>query len=103
MDTTAPSFLSKLASNLQVSRAAIKSQTSSNFGHIHSLTLELPALECRKKNPVDSVAPSVFDWFFFKLAGKQDRHKISDKFDFGPDWTTHFRVTCPWVPGKFVP
>ena len=30
-----------------------------------------------------------FDRIFVKFAG-QDRHKISDKFDFGPDQTIHF-------------
>ena len=30
-----------------------------------------------------------------KVAGNQDRHKSSDEFDFGPDQTTHFGVTCP--------
>ena len=38
--------------------------------------------------------------FFFyriiiKIAGNQDTHKSSDEFDFGPDQTTHFGVTCP--------
>ena len=32
-----------------------------------------------------------------KVAGNQDRHKSSDEFDFGPDQTTHFGVTCPWM------
>ena len=39
----------------------------------------------------------VFDRIIIKVAGNQDRHKSSDKFDFGPDQTTHFGVTCPWV------
>ena len=33
---------------------------------------------------------------FFKLAGNQDRHKISDEFEFQLDRISHFRVTCPW-------
>ena len=32
-----------------------------------------------------------------KVAGNQNRHKSSDEFDFGPDQTTHFGVTCPLV------
>ena len=32
-----------------------------------------------------------------KIAGNQDRHKSSVEFDFGPNQTTHFGVTCPWV------
>ena len=39
----------------------------------------------------------IFDWIIIKVAGNQDRHKSSDEFDFGPDQTTHFGVTCPWV------
>ena len=32
-----------------------------------------------------------------KVAGNQDRHKSLDEFDFGPDQTTHFGVTYPWM------
>ena len=39
----------------------------------------------------------IFDWIIIKVAGNQDRHKSSVKFDFGPNQTTHFGVTCPWV------
>ena len=35
-----------------------------------------------------------------KVAGNQDRHKSSEEFDFGPDQTTHFGVTCPWIKKK---
>ena len=38
-----------------------------------------------RKNIVDSIAPSVFDRIFFKLAGNQDMHRILDDFDFGSD------------------
>ena len=33
-----------------------------------------------------------------KLADNTDRHKISDEFEFQPDWTIDFGVTCPLVP-----
>ena len=39
----------------------------------------------------------IFDWIFIKVAGNQERHKSSVKFDFGPNQTTHFGVTCLWV------
>ena len=39
----------------------------------------------------------IFDQIIIKVAGNQDRHKSSDEFDFGPDQTTHFGVTCPWM------
>ena len=39
----------------------------------------------------------IFDRIIIKVAGNQDRHKSSDEFDFGPDQTTNFGVTCPWM------
>ena len=39
----------------------------------------------------------IFYWIVTKVGGKQDRHKSSVEFDFGPNQTTHFGVTCPWV------
>ena len=39
----------------------------------------------------------IFDQIIRKVAGNQDRHKSSVEFDFGPDQTIHFGVTCPWV------
>ena len=39
----------------------------------------------------------IFDRIIIKVIGNQDRHKSSDKCDFGPDQTTHFGVTCPWM------
>ena len=37
----------------------------------------------------------IFDRSIIKVAGDQHRHKILDEFDFGPDQTTPFGVTCP--------
>ena len=39
----------------------------------------------------------IFYWIIIKVACKQDKHKSSVEFDFGPNQTTHFGVTCPWV------
>ena len=39
----------------------------------------------------------IFYQIIREVAGNQDRHKSSVEFDFGPDQTTHFGVTCPWV------
>ena len=36
----------------------------------------------------------IFDRIIIKVAGNQDRHKSSVEFDFGPNQTTHFGVTC---------
>ena len=39
----------------------------------------------------------IFDRIIIKVAGNQDRHQSSNKFDFGPDQTTNFGVTCSWM------
>ena len=39
----------------------------------------------------------IFDRIITNVAENQDRHKSSDEFDFGPDKTTHFGDTCPWM------
>ena len=61
----APSFLIG-SSDLQVTRRAIKSRTSSNSGHICLLTLELCALERWKKYCGHDNA-FIFDRIFVKL------------------------------------
>ena len=43
----------------------------------------------------------IFDRIFIKLARNQDRHKISDEFEFQPDQISHFGVTCPCGRIKF--
>ena len=40
---------------------------------------------------------SYFWSVIIKVAGNQDRHKSSVEFHFGPNQTTHFEVTCPWM------
>ena len=80
----------------------MKSRTSLNFGQIGPLTTELAALE-RLKNSIRLImgkcclhaSSFIFDQIIIKVVGNQDRHKSSDKFDFWPDQTTHFGVTCP--------
>ena len=39
----------------------------------------------------------IFYQIIIKVADYQDRHKSLFEFDFGPNLTTHFGVTCPWV------
>ena len=39
----------------------------------------------------------IFYQIIIKVAGYQDRHKSLVEFEFGPNQTTHFGVTCPWV------
>ena len=43
----------------------------------------------------------VFDLILFILAGNEDMHKVSDEFDFRPDWTTDYGVSCPWAFNNF--
>ena len=44
----------------------------------------------------------IIDQIFVKLAGNQDRDKISDKFKLWPDQTSHFGVICPWLLKKAI-
>ena len=37
-----------------------------------------------------------FDLILFILAGNEDMHKISDEFEFRPDRTPDYAVSCPW-------
>ena len=43
----------------------------------------------------------IFDRIFIELAGNQDKHKISDEFEFWPDWIGHLGVMCPWGQFEF--
>ena len=43
----------------------------------------------------------VFDPILLILAGNEDMHKISHEFEFWPDWTTDYGVSCPWASKKF--
>ena len=36
------------------------------------------------------------------LAGNEDMHKISDEFEFRPDQTTDYGVSCPWGLKHFL-
>ena len=38
---------------------------------------------------------------FFILAGNEDINKISDKFEFRPDQTVDYGVSCPWASKKY--
>ena len=81
------------SSNLQVTMTGIKAWTSSNFGRIWLVILELHALERwekkkkkkkkRKRKSCLQLFSVTFDWIFVKLAGNEDRHKSSNEFEFG--------------------
>ena len=91
-------------SYLQVTRTCIKSRTSSNFSQIGPFAMELAALERLKKSHwlimgkcCLQASSFIFDRIIFKVSGNQDRHKSSARFDFGPNKTTQYGVTFPWV------
>ena len=73
---------------------------SLNFGQIPPLTTELAALE-RLKNRCHHVISVDIDPIFFKLAGNKDMHNIMNEFEFLPDRTTDYGVSCPWASKKY--
>ena len=76
---------------------------SSNFGQFGRLTTELTAIERLKRFPIDlqwensvsMLARSFLIESSSKLLVTRTGIKTSDEFDFGPDQTTNFGVTCP--------
>ena len=109
----APSLLIKLSSNLRVTRTTIKFWTSSNSGQIEPFTSELLALCAENHHVWPCLNHSLFSFdqifmrpayklerhrIIFKLAGNQDSHKMLDEFEFRPDQTFYFGVTCLLVP-----
>ena len=40
---------------------------------------------------------TTLDRIFFKLAGNENIHNISDEFEIRPDRTKNCRVICPWA------
>ena len=81
-------------------RTYIKAYMSLNFGQIPPLTTELAALE-RLKNRCRHVISVDIDPIFFKLAGNKDMHNIMNEFEFRPDRTTDYGVSCPWLSKKY--
>ena len=75
-------------------RTYIKAYMSLNFGQIPPLTTELAALE-RLKNRCRHVISVDIDPIFFKLVGNKDMHNIMNEFEFRPDRTTDYGVSCP--------
>ena len=75
-------------------RTYIKAYLSMNFRQIPPLTKESAALECLK-NRCHHVISVDIDPTFFKLAGNKDMHNIMNEFEFQPDWTSNYGVSCP--------
>ena len=62
--------------------------------------MELAALE-RLKNQRHHFFSVAIDPILFKLAGIEDMHNILDEFEFRPDLTTDYGVSCPWASKKY--
>ena len=56
--------------------------------------MELAALE-RLKNRRHHFFSVAIDPILFKLAGNEDMHNILDEFEFWPDQTIDYGVSCP--------
>ena len=74
-------------------RTCINAWMNLNLGQFPPLTIELAALEHLKsqRHPFFSVA---IDPILFKLAGNEDMPNILDEFEFRPDLTTDYGVSC---------
>ena len=77
----------------------IKAWMSLNLGQIPPLTMELAALE-RLKYWRHHFFSFAIDPILFKVAGNEDMHNILDEFEFRPDLTTDYGVSCPWASEK---
>ena len=75
-------------------RTCIKAWMSLNLGQILPLTMELAALG-RLRNGRHHFVSVAIDPILFKLAGNEDMHNILDEFEFRPDRTTDYGVSCP--------
>ena len=90
-------FLIGSFSYLQVIRTCIKAWMSLNLGQIPPLTIELAALQ-RLKIDVTTFSPLLLIRTFSNL--QVMRACIMDEFEFWPDLTTDYGVSCPWASEK---
>ena len=101
--TLASLFFSGSSSFLQVTRITTISWMSLNFDQIRPLTAQLSALECLK-NQYFVLWPLnfVFQWIFFIFGSNKNNYNMLDEFEFQPDPTSDFGVSCPLVFKKSV-
>ena len=71
-----------------------KSLDDLNLGQIPPLTMELAALESLKNRRHHFFSVAI-DPNLFKLAGNEDMHNILNEFEYRPDQTTDYGVSCP--------
>ena len=67
---------------------------SSNFRQIKLLTMELAALERLKHQCLHFFSAGI-DPILFKVQDYIDTHNILHEFEFWPNWTTDYGVSCP--------
>ena len=72
---------------------------SLNFDQIPPLTTKLAANELLKNKHHHFFLVAI-DPILFNLAGNEDMH-ILDEFEFRPDWTIDYRVSCPFAGKKY--
>ena len=77
-----------------VTRTSIKAWMSSNFRQIRLLTTELAALESLKHQCLHFFSAGI-DPILFKVGGYIDMHNILHEFEFWPNGTTDYGVSCP--------
>ena len=53
-----------------------------------------------KTNQRHHVFSVTIDPILFKLAGNEDMHNALDEFEFRPQLTTDYGVSCPWASEK---
>ena len=73
---------------------------SLDFGQIQLLTTVLAAFE-RLNNWSHHLISVDIDLILFKLAGNKDMHNIMDEFEFRPDRSTQYGVSCPCASNKY--
>ena len=61
--------------------------------------MELAALEHLKSRRHHFFSVAI-DPILFKLTGNEDMQIILDEFEFRPDQTTNYGVSCPWASEK---
>ena len=61
--------------------------------------MEFAALE-RLKNRRHHFFSIAIDLILFKFTGNEDMNNILDEFEFQPDRTTDYGVSCPWASEK---
>ena len=102
MTTLVLSFYNRSCSFLQIRRTTIKAWISLNSVKIPSPIMKLTSLEHHKKSALTyngrSVVTTLAPLFFngsSSFIGNKDFHKSLNEFDFPPQPSTSYRLSCP--------